>query len=409
MLYAQDADPDFCGTDAVMKSYYESRPAMIAQRDALEQHTRNYVSGNVASKGTNSKYVIPMVFHVYGTTQDGFTITDSLIKTAVKWLNEDYRGLNADYNTVHNDFKNLRATLDIEFMLAKKDPAGNATTGILYDTVKSGYANFDAATNARIAADAWNNYKYLNVYVMADLYGDGDLRQSGVGTYPNETLFDENVARIVYNGKFLAYNNVSIPEFYSVLTHECGHFLNLIHTFQGGCTEPNDNVADTPPCTTAQGCHATQAAAVPKNCKSVLINSENYMDYNYTCYKMFTKGQVDRMTAALNTAPLNSLWQQSNLEDVGLSVNDVAKQGQVFNIFPNPTTGVFNFNVNVTMNENCTVKVTDLTGRTVFSNQQQLYAGSNALQADIMGQAAGIYLLHVTTANGPETFKIHLQ
>lgn len=410
--FAQAERPsvNFCGTSELMEASYQVNPAAKAEGEELEKFTADYIEGLVAGKTTTQKYVIPVVFHVYGDTQGGYPITDSLIKTAVQWLNEDFHGLNTDYNTVHNQFLPLRDILDVTFALAKKDPAGNPTTGIVRRPVKAGYANNDQATENKIAADAWDNYKYLNIYIMVDLYDNGDLTRSGVGTYPTKSYFDDRIARIVYNGKFLAYNYTSVPEFYSVLTHECGHFFNLIHTFENGCTAPNDNVADTPPCTQAQGCHISSSFNGPLNCNSAIINAENYMDYNYNCYKMFTKGQVARMTAALNTAPLVSLWQPSNILATGVSIKDVEQNLQVNNLHPNPTKGTFTFSINATKaEEDCSVTITDITGRAVYTQEYRLQSGEHTFTTDITGQPAGLYLLHVKSAGGQQVFKVHLQ
>ena len=97
-------------------------------------------------------------------------------------------------------------------------------------------------------------------------------------------------------------------------SHEVGHWLNLAHTFNGGCGG-GDGVADTPP----DGGSAEQECdpSLRQTC-SQLENYENFMDYS-DCYKMFTQGQVDRMTAAINstTGGRSYLWQESNLIATG--------------------------------------------------------------------------------------------
>lgn len=187
----------------------------------------------------------------------------------------------------------------------------------------------------------------MNVYIMNDLKNDGVLTNSGVAYYPNSTMSNNSTARIVYNGAYLGTNTNA--EFASVFTHEFGHWMNLIHTFEGGCTLPNDHVADTPLCNfngAAYTCHPTAAANSPVNCNNELINAENYMDYSGSdgCNKMFTMGQVARVNAALNHPARTTLWQYSNLVATGLQQlcpnlmqSNFDKKEIAFQIFPNPT------------------------------------------------------------------------
>jgi len=68
---------------------------------------------------------------------------------------------------------------------------------------------------------------------------------------------------------------------------------------------------DTPPTDiAAAGCDATRCNGI--------INGENYMDYNTTCYKNFTIDQVARMDAAMKHPARSTLWQPSNLVATGL-------------------------------------------------------------------------------------------
>jgi hypothetical protein len=76
-------------------------------------------------------------------------------------------------------------------------------------------------------------------------------------------------------------------------THEAGHWLNLEHTFYGGCTPHGDFVADTPPeRTPTSGCPIGKDTCPAPGLDPI----HNYMDYSFDkCYTEFTAGQAQRM------------------------------------------------------------------------------------------------------------------
>ncbi|CAF1071313.1 unnamed protein product [Rotaria sp. Silwood1] len=307
-----------CYSDYSMRAYYNSNGKALDEMKQFEINTRKFIT----TKRVLKSYVIPVVFHVYGTNFAGKTVNDNTIIRALKKLNDDFHGLNHDFNTVHSAFLGNRSTFDVTFKLARKDPNGSPTTGIIYYPEKSGYGS--NARNSEIQAEAWNNYKYCNVYIQLDLFGNSEWYHAGIAWYPDSGMSDAKLARIVYNGQYL-YGNTD-DEFSSLLTHEFGHWLNLIHTFEDGCTASSENqcdqtgdkVCDTPQTVGNQGCGDVH------NCVGNYVNSENYMDYSgaYGCYKMFTSGQVARMEAAMHHAARITLWQNENLIATGVVGDD---------------------------------------------------------------------------------------
>nr|WP_299381178.1 M43 family zinc metalloprotease [Allomuricauda sp.] len=296
-----------CGTSEVHRAYFNKNAAAHLEYKNFNKNSKT----QKAADGSTS-YQIPVVFHVYGTSFNGNSVNDALIQAALDDLNKDFQGLNDDFGTVNSLFSDIKQSLNITFRLAKIDPDGNETTGIVYYPEKSGFGNANSS-DAQIMEDAWDNYKYMNVYIQNDLYDDGVTNNSGVAWYPISNMSDNNLARVVYNGAYLATN--TNKEFASTLTHEFGHWLNLIHTFEGGC-DGTDEVDDTPK---EDGEHDLKCS-MGTNCDGDFVNTENYMGYNGAsgCYKMFTQGQVDRMLAALQHPARITLWQTQNLLDTGL-------------------------------------------------------------------------------------------
>jgi len=333
-LIAQKGVP--CSTDEVMRKLYERKPeskkrALEFEKKSKERRLKGKQSSPQQQRPVNrmavaevvnpdARYVIPLVVHVYGEDFAGYTVTEEKVIEAINQVNIDFIGQNSDYGDVSNDFWNDRGTLDISFELATIDPNGNATTGVIFYPSVSGFGS--SSYEEQIRQYAWDNYKYMNLYIQLDIKGTGSTTNSGVAWYPDTYDSDDGTARVVYNGRYLWGNddNGDENEFYAYLTHEFGHWLNLIHPFgdSGNCS--SDEVSDTPATLANYDCFD----GLQESCSGAGIpNVENYMDYS-TCKMMFTRGQIDRMEDALEFHDARyPLWQDSNLRATGVGGYEV--------------------------------------------------------------------------------------
>ena len=238
------------------------------------------------------------------------------------FLNKDFQANQADTSAIKNEFKSIIGGLDIEFRLANKDPNGNCTNGInrINDPVYTYQGGFSNDKYEGPPPILWPNDEYLNVWVVNLI--DVNNRFLGYSSFPGSPASGDGV--IIQNNVFGTLPPSSNNNFSGrYMSHEVGHFFNLCHTWCCGSANGldencfcDDNVDDTPNTIGTTDCNLNHFS-----CGS-LDNVQNLMDYSYgSCAAglMFTKGQANRMDAALNSPSggRNNLWSESNLMATG--------------------------------------------------------------------------------------------
>lgn len=92
---------------------------------------------------------------------------------------------------------------------------------------------------------------------------------------------------------------------------------------------------------------------------------------------------------------------------VAVGMDDVAGNGVLMNLFPNPTNDHFTLQVNGMDNERTELTVMDIRGAQVYTNVYQPTGGANIeLSARDMGLSNGMYMLRVANSTGSSTTKL---
>lgn len=312
------AQTTFCSWyEADQKAERENPDALKAKQE-LDEFTSEYISKKEISEIV---YIIPVVFHVlhnYGSEN----ISKEQILDAVRILNEDFRKLNPDTTDIIPEFQGIAANSNIEFRLARIDPNGNCTDGIVRVVTPMTY---NADDDSKLESPAWPRNKYLNIWTVASI----ESGAAGYSYYPSSVSGSWGLTR---DGvMILSTYTGSIETGYSgtsrALTHEVGHYINLPHPW-GNSNSPglssnctiDDGVGDTPNTIGHTSCNLYAVTC------GTLDNVQNYMEYSYCC-RMFTEGQKARMRAALNSSVSgrNNLWTQANLIATGTDDNYISQ------------------------------------------------------------------------------------
>lgn len=319
-----------CATDEYNKRLQAANPQLKEQESQFNQNWKNFIqnynpndyrTSKSLGKTTPAKYIIPVVVHVIhsgGGIGNGNNISDAQIRSEIDFLNKSFRNLNSDSVNRRDVFKDIAADSEIEFRLAKKDPKGNCTNGIVR-VFSIGTAKGDDDLKR---LSVWDTKSYLNIWIVESI-----LREVSNGTVIGYAQFPfaAGVISSATDGVMLQYNvfgqlTPSQNVFNTTTTHEVGHWLGLYHPFQGdSCSNTdNDGVYDTPPTYNPSGARSGPFAFNLNTCGTdnpdLVDQQENYMDYfdcKDKCQNMFTLQQKARMHFCLDlyrrelTSPAN--------------------------------------------------------------------------------------------------------
>lgn len=316
---------EICGTDYFIEKEIAKNPALRQELEKVWEKSDGPLVQSAQRSAQNGPLIIPVVFHIFHDNGNG-NISMAQIESAVDMLNEDFRRTNSDTNLTRNLFKPHAADVEVEFRLARLDPNGNCTNGVV--RLNNASASYDADNGVK-PLSYWPSSKYMNIWVVNNIESSsangiilGYAQFPGWGSWNTYGV-------VIRNDRVGRTGTAGFGD--RTLTHELGHCLNLMHTFQSGCgsscSNSGDRVCDTPPSAqSTQGCSQTQntcsndasgSASVYNT--DVVDQIENYMSYD-DCQNMFSEGQKVRVQNVLNTeATLINLTSQSNLVATGVA------------------------------------------------------------------------------------------
>ncbi len=349
--HAQTAN--WCGAMENIEKQMQHNPQMLQQM----QDMKTFLQQAQATRGTNldaSTIYIPVVFHIVHNGDalgTGENITDAQCISQLTVMNLHYIAQDPGISNVPAAFAPLIGNVNVQFCLAKFDPSGNPTTGIIRHELNNTSWNDETdIDNTLKPSTIWDRNKYLNIWSVRM---GGTLASSGVLAYATLPYFGTATSDgIVARFNTIGTTGSLMPNrvLGKTVTHEAGHWLGLLHTWgtDANCGDSGDFVADTPDQADLNfGCPTFPKISCNNGPNGDMFM--NYMDYtDDDCMFMFSAGQVSNMRTVLNQFRPTILTASSScFLNLDAAIVDIS--------FPKDTICSFNFRPVITLkNEGAT-------------------------------------------------------
>lgn len=327
-----------------------------------------------AEKATvNIPVAVHVLYYKKGKTVTGW-VPDAQIAAQIDVLNASYAGSG------------------ITFSLLSVD----RTKDRIWAVMKPGTPAEDRAKEA-LAVDPAHT---LNIYTIAPVEG-----VLGWALYPWAYPEDHYMHGIVVHYGSLPGGFLYPWDEGDNAVHMTGHYCGLYHTFAGGCSEPNDQCADTP-----------QEESPDFNCSygrdscpldPGLDPIYNFMDYNVDgCVTDFTPDQASRIAWAMATYR-PSLWPTKTND--GHDVATVVSPTGITKVSPNPFNPVTDVFFSLRRPGQVSLSVYDLAGRQIDTLlEQELPAGEHQVAFDGSGLPSAVYFVVLEMGGVQSTTRVML-